>query len=107
MPTDERAANRLRRHLVAWAAQPRTELIMPHDSRYERARHVYNRIHDCFPAALVRSPDPVRLSEVLHIARDHGVSLAIRGGGHHIAGFATCEGGIVIDLSPFRRVKVA
>ncbi len=76
------------------------------DPRYEEARLLYNRFHDLYPAALVRTRDANSVSEIIRFASDHGVALAIRGGGHHIAGYGSCDGGIVIDFSPFRNVEI-
>lgn len=82
------------------------ELIGRSDLRYETARLIYNRFHDLHPAALVRTKDAPSVAEMLRFAIDQGVPIAIRGGGHHIAGFGSCEGGVVLDFSPFREVTI-
>jgi len=80
-------------------------LIQPSDTEFDAARLVYNRMHDCRPAAIVRSLDPLVLHLAVSAALDNGVPVAIRGGGHHIGGFSTIEGGLLIDLSCFRGVR--
>ncbi|MGH9929086.1 MAG: FAD-binding protein [Pyrinomonadaceae bacterium] len=80
--------------------------IGPSDPRYANARLVYNRFHDLYPAALVRTRKASAIAEILRFAADNNVPLAVRGGGHHIAGFGSCDGGIVIDFSPFREVSL-
>jgi hypothetical protein len=74
---------------------------------YESARQVFNRMHDCHPLAIVRSMEPNSLATALRIATDYGLPIAIRGGGHHVAGFGTVDRGLVIDFSPFRAVSLA
>src|SRR5262249_48131507 len=71
-----------------------------------KARLLYNRYHDLYPAALVRTRSAARIAEIVRFVTDHGIPLAIRGNGHHIAGYGSCEGGIVIDFSPFQSVIV-
>jgi hypothetical protein len=82
------------------------DLIGPEDPRYGESRLVYNRMHDRFPGVIVRTLEPGALQSIIGFAANHKVKVAIRGGGHHIGGFSTCNGGIVIDFSPFRKVVV-
>jgi len=82
------------------------EVITPRDAHYDEARKIYNRFHDLYPAALVRTLDQSCLRQVLGFATLQGVELAIRGGGHHIGGLGTSHQGIVIDFSPFKQVRV-
>lgn len=92
--------------LVRCANRLRVDLIVPSDPRYDNARLLYNRFHDLRPAALAQTSDANAIAEIVRFSADHGVALAIRGGGHHIAGYGSCEGGIVIDFSPYRKVSV-
>lgn len=80
------------------------DVVTPSDARYEAARQIYNRYHDLYPAALIRTLERDDLRSVLAFARDSGTELAIRGGGHHIGGLGSSHGGIVVDFSPFRQV---
>ena len=82
------------------------KLVRPGDDLYDDARVVWNGMIDLRPAAVVRcaSTDDVRGS--IRTARSTGLSLAVRGGGHNVAGLGTIEGGLVIDLSPMRAVTV-
>lgn len=80
-------------------------MIGPRDADYASARLLYNRMHDLYPAAIVQTLDPTVLAVSLRAAAAKGVPVAMRGGGHHIAGFGSCDHGIVLDFSPFRRVS--
>lgn len=82
------------------------DVITATDPRYSDGRHVYNRLHDARPAALVRTLERNALARVFDVARKYGVEIAVRGGGHHVAGFGTTDGGIVIDMSVFRGVTI-
>jgi FAD binding domain/Berberine and berberine like len=82
------------------------ELVLPGDRRYNEARAVYNGLHDRRPAAIVRAAGTEDVAAALTFARHHDLPLAVRGGGHGVAGFATCDGGVVIDLGGMRRVDV-
>jgi FAD/FMN-containing dehydrogenase len=84
----------------------RGRVIDPEDPAYDVARKVYNGMIDRRPAVVVR---PVNVGDVMaavDLARENGVDLAIRGGGHSVPGFGTCDGGVVIDLSGMRGVHV-
>lgn len=84
---------------------PRSCLLLPADLGYDTARLVYNRMHDRHPLAIVRSLDPAVLRASVAAAHDRGIDIAVRGGGHHIGGFSTIEGGLLVDFSEFRSVE--
>jgi FAD/FMN-containing dehydrogenase len=84
----------------------RGAVIAPGDAEYDDARAVYNAMHDRRPAAVVRCADAADVMAAVDVARDGGLHLAVRGGGHSVPGFGTVEGGLVIDLSPMRNVRV-
>jgi FAD/FMN-containing dehydrogenase len=82
------------------------EVILPQDAGYDPARAIWNAMIDKRPALIVRcasTPDVVR---AVNFARDNRLALAIRGGGHNIAGNALCDDGIVIDLSQMKNANV-
>jgi FAD/FMN-containing dehydrogenase len=81
-------------------------VIAPDDTDYETARLVYNGMIDKRPAAVVRVSDTDDVVAAVNLARDHGLDLAVRGGGHSAPGFGTCDGGIVIDFADRTRVDV-
>ena len=81
-------------------------VITPDDEGYEEARAVYNAMIDKRPAVIVRAANAGDVMAAVDHARDNGVDLAVRGGGHSVPGFGTCDGGVVIDLSGMRGVRV-
>ncbi len=80
--------------------------ILPGSADYEEGRRVFNKMIDKKPALIVRCGGVADVLRAVRFARDHDLLVAVRGGGHNAAGFATCDGGIVIDLSPMRAVRV-
>lgn len=81
-------------------------LLEPHDSGYEDARRIWNGMHDLRPRAVARAGSVADIGPVLAAARDTGLVLAVRGGGHNVAGHGSVEGGLVLDLSQLRDVAV-
>ena len=81
-------------------------VIQPGDETYEAARKVYNAMIDKRPALIVRCVDVADVIAAVDYARTNGVLVAIRGGGHSGGGLGTCDGGIVIDVSPMKGVHV-
>ena len=86
--------------------QARGEVFEPGDDGYDDARAVYNAMHDRRPRAVVRCADAADVISAVQTGRDQGLELAVRGGGHSVPGFGTCDDGIVIDLSGMRNVRV-
>jgi FAD/FMN-containing dehydrogenase len=82
------------------------ELVRPGDDAYDEARGVWNGMIDLRPAAIARCATTEDVRAALRAARETGLPLAVRGGGHNVAGFGTIEDGIVIDLSPMSTVGV-
>src|SRR3954453_10346702 len=83
----------------------RGELIPPADPAYETARSVWNGMIDRRPAIVARCADADDVATAVGFARSEGLTVAVRGGGHNVAGNATCDGGLVIDLSTMKRVE--
>jgi FAD/FMN-containing dehydrogenase len=84
----------------------RGALLCDGDPGYGDARHVWNAMIDKRPAAIVRCAGVADVIAAVKFARDSGLPLAVRGGGHNVAGNAICEGGVVVDLGPMRSVHV-
>src|SRR6266496_2490318 len=82
------------------------DVIAPEDSGYEDARHVFFKGFDRRPAAVARVAGADDVKRVVSLARDNGLELSVRSGGHSRAGYGTSEGGIVIDLSGMRSVDI-
>lgn len=76
------------------------------DADYDEARKVYNFMIDRKPAVVARCTDAGDVMAAVALARDAGVDLAVRGGGHSVPGFGTVDDGVVIDLSAMRGVRV-
>jgi FAD/FMN-containing dehydrogenase len=87
-------------------AQVRGDLIDPAHPEYDSARKVYNAMIDRRPALIVRPVDVADVMAAVNVARDRGRLLAVRGGGHNGAGLGTCDGGLVIDLSRMKGIRV-
>jgi FAD/FMN-containing dehydrogenase len=84
----------------------RGELIQPGDAGYDDARAVFNARVDCRPAAVVRCAGTADVIAALALARRERLAVAVRGGGRHVAGYGTIDGGLVIDLGPMNDVRV-
>ncbi len=82
------------------------ELIRPEDTGFEDARKVWNAMIDRRPAVIVRCRDSDDVARSIAFAKDHGLVLAVRGGGHNVSGNAVCDGGLVIDLSSMKEIQV-
>jgi FAD/FMN-containing dehydrogenase len=84
----------------------RGELIRPGDASYEEARKLYNGMIDKRPALIARCVDVADVIGAVNFAREHTLTLAVRGGGHNGAGLAGCDGGLVIELSRMKGIHV-
>ena len=90
----------------SFSASLKGHLLVPGDAEYDSARRVWNRRYDKHPAMIARcaGADDVRRS--VEFGRRRNLPAAIRSGGHSFAGYSTCDGGLVIDLSQMKRVQV-
>ena len=82
------------------------ELITPEDAGYDEARALFNAMIDKRPALIARCRNADDVASVIAFAREHGLPLAIRGGGHNGGGLGSVDDGVVIDLSPMKSVSV-
>jgi len=87
-------------------SQMRGEVIGPDDAAYDTARRVYNRMIDKRPALIARCVDVADVIAAVNYAREHSLTLAVRGGGHNGGGLGTCDDGLVIDLSSMKGTHV-
>jgi FAD/FMN-containing dehydrogenase len=95
----KRTIEQLREHV-------RGEVITPHDEGYEKARRVYNAMIDRRPRVVVRCANAGDVMAAVEFARESQLDLAMRGGGHSVPGFGTCNDGVVVDFSRMRGVRV-
>ena len=82
------------------------EVLLPGDAAYDDARRIWNAMIDRHPALIVRCATTSDIVLAVDFARNHGLPLAVRGGGHNIAGSALCDDGIVIDLSQMKAARL-
>lgn len=82
------------------------EVMVPGDPGYDAARAVWNAMIDRRPAMIVRPADVDDVIAAVNHARHAGLPVSIRGGGHNVAGHATCDGGLMLDMSGMRAVTV-
>jgi FAD/FMN-containing dehydrogenase len=87
-------------------ARMRGELLRPSDAGYEQALRVYNGMIEKRPALIAHCVDVADVIEAVNFAREHGLRLAVRGGGHSGPGLGTCDDGLVIDLSGMKGIRV-
>jgi FAD/FMN-containing dehydrogenase len=92
--------------LDLFAAQLQGTLIRPSDPDYDTARRVWNGIIDRYPAVIARCAHIDDVVSSVNFAREHQLAVAVRGGGHSVAGHGTVDNGLVIDLSLLNRVDV-
>ena len=99
MPLENQAVAELRAALHG-------RVIAPDDSGFDKARTVFYGGIDRRPAVIVRAADDGDVARVITFARDQGLELAVRSGGHSVAGHSVCEGGIVLDLADLRGLEI-
>jgi FAD/FMN-containing dehydrogenase len=99
VPTDDRK-------LAELSTTFRGELLREGDEGYEEARQIWNGMIDRRPGVIARCTGAADVMQAVNYARENNRIVAVRGGGHNIAGNAVCDGGIMIDLSPMKAVQV-
>ena len=90
--------------------QARTKLrgghLLPGDEGYDAARKIYNAMIDNRPGIIARCAEVADVVDAVNFARNNGLLVSVRGGGHNVSGNAVCDGGLMIDLSPMKGVRV-
>ena len=94
------------REIADFRSMLRGALLEPSDDEYDAVRVVWNGMIDRRPRLIVRCHGVADVIAAVNFARTHGLLVAVRGGGHNVAGYATCDGGMMIDLSLMRSVRV-
>lgn len=84
----------------------RGQLITPADPSYDEVRIIWNGMHDKRPALIARCTGAADVIESVNFARNKNLLVAVRGGGHNVGGSASCDGGIMIDLSMMKGIRV-
>ena len=82
------------------------QLIQPGDAGYDASRQVFNGMHDKRPALIARCACAADVAAAVTFARQQQLQIAVRSGGHSVAGLSTCEGGILIDLAGLKQITV-
>jgi FAD/FMN-containing dehydrogenase len=93
-------------HLRALAAALPGRVVAPGDAAFETARRGHNTAVDRRPAVIVRPLDATDVSRAITAARDLGLEIAVKAGGHSVAGHSAIEGGMLIDLRAMRQVEI-
>jgi FAD/FMN-containing dehydrogenase len=96
---DDEALSNLRTRL-------RGALVLPADADYDVVRRIFNAMIDRRPAAIVRCADTNDVVTAVNFARDHGLPISVRGGGHGVAGHCVCDDGLMVDLSLMKGITV-
>ena len=84
----------------------RGEVITPADARYDETRAIWNGMIDKHPALIVRCAGVADVLAAVQFALSQDLEIAVRGGGHSLPGFSTSDGGIVVDLSPMKGIRI-
>jgi len=87
-------------------ASVRGPLLQPGDPGYDAARHVWNGAIDRKPLLIARCSGPADVLGAVNFARANQLLVSVRGGGHNVTGNAVCDGGLMIDLSPMKGIRV-
>ncbi len=81
-------------------------VLLPGESGYDEVRHVWNAMIDRHPALIARCTSAADVAAAIAFARQHGLPLTIKGGGHGVSGKAVCDGGLMIDLSLMQGIEI-
>ena len=92
--------------IETFKAALRGSLLTPNDASYDETRVIWNGMHDKRPALIARCTGVADVIEAVNFARTHNLLVAVRGGGHNVGGTASCDGGIMIDLSLMNGIHI-
>jgi FAD/FMN-containing dehydrogenase len=92
--------------IEAFRASLRGELLLPNDEGYDAARTIHNGMIDKHPALIARCAGAADVMRAVDFAREHQLEVAVRGGGHNVTGNAVSDGGLMIDLSPMKGLRI-
>ncbi|HEY3045738.1 MAG TPA: FAD-dependent oxidoreductase, partial [Vicinamibacterales bacterium] len=81
-------------------------ILLPGDAGYDEARRIHNGLIDKRPALIARCLGTADIVDAVKFARLRGLEVAVRGGGHNVAGKAVCDGGVMLDLSPMKGIHL-
>ncbi|WP_339886484.1 FAD-binding oxidoreductase, partial [Vreelandella maris] len=81
-------------------------VLLPDNPQYDEVRQIWNAMIDRRPSMVARCTSPADVVHALNFVRQHNVPFSLRGGGHNIAGNAVCDEGVMIDLSPMKKVDI-
>jgi len=89
-----------------WRARLRGKALLPGEAGYDEARTIWNAMIDRRPALIVKAAGAADVMATVAFARDRNMLLSVRSGGHNIGGHAVCDGGITLDLSGMKSVRI-
>src|ERR1700722_11778978 len=92
--------------LKQFAASLKGQAILHDDKQYSRARRVWNRAVNAYPAIIARCANVDDIVRAVEFSHRHDLLIAVRSGGHSFAGYGVCDGGIVVDLSIMKQVQI-
>lgn len=92
--------------VAAFAAGLRGNLVRPGDEAYEEARHLWNAMIDRWPGLIAQCLGAADVVTCVNFARQNNLLVSVRGGGHNVPGTSMCDGGLVIDLSKMKGIRV-
>src|SRR4051794_2257399 len=90
----------------ALQATVRGQVLLPEDAAYDATRRVFNAMIDRRPALILRCAGAADVIAGVTFAREHDLPLSVKGGGHSVAGTAVCDGGVMLDLSGMKGLRV-
>jgi len=82
------------------------DLVLPQDGAYDGVRRVWNAAYDRYPAVIVRARDAADVAQAVRFARQQGAPLAVRSGGHSMAGHGAVDGGVVVNVSGMKGISI-
>ena len=92
--------------IAAFRERVRGQVLTAGDDGYDEVRQLWNAMIDRHPAVIVRCAGVADVIAAVNLAREHGLLLAVRGGGHNVAGNAVCDAGLMLDLSLMKGIRV-